>query len=167
MSDLQVLHERAKELEETLKMIEGIESTLKAANQRKRALEQNLTEAMLEAGVDSFDSNLRRFKLYNFYTGSWPKDPQMADRATEYLKERRADGLLKTTVTCEFGREEHKIAEKLASDIVEFSPVLKSGVHVMTLRSWVRKRVEEGMEIDLEILGLSSGQTVKITKLRR
>ena len=46
------------------------------------------------------------------------------------------------------------------------SPEIKKGVHPMTLKKFAKDRLEDGLPINLDLLGLYAGQTVKFKRVK-
>lgn len=149
--------------------IDSHQSRISELNKRLATIEQqDMVEMMHEAGVDEFVYKGRKFALKLWVGGTWPKDPEKAAAATQYLEDIGADGILKTIVSADFGKEQHQIAQLVYELMGEHcDPKIKSAVHVMTLRSFARRRLAEGTSIDLEALGLIAGHTVNVRKLPR
>lgn len=162
-----MLKKMSKLAEEASVISKNIESATKMLNEmskRLREIEQHdMVQLMEEAGVDTFSAHGLKFTLALWVGGVWPKDEAKAREATEYLESVDAAGLLKTTVSANFGRDEYELAKRVfevMSDACD--PTMKSGVHPMTLRAWARRRLEEGTEINLPALGLIAGRHVKV-----
>ena len=151
--------------------LEAAEAEAKRIKARIERIDtMDMVDAMHQAGVDDFTRHGRKYGLRLWVGGVWPKDPAAARDAEEYLVARRAGGLLKVSVQADFGRDERADAEdafRALSGGTTARTSIRSAVHPMTLRSWARKRLEDGDEIDLDRLGLRAGHRVTVRKGRR
>ena len=164
LKKMSLLAEEASDLDGEINSLqEIIKQKAKRLNEIKQ---QDMIHLMDEAGVSTFTFNGLKFTADTWFGGTWPKNKGAARDATNYLESIDASGIIKTTVSADFGREEYNLARKvydyLAADICD--PKIKTAVHPMTLRSWAKRRMEEGAAIDLPIIGLITGRHVKVTK---
>ena len=144
--------------------IDAHQTRISQLNKKLARIERgDMVEMMAEAGVEEFVYSGKKFALKMWIGGVWPKDPEKAQQATRYLENRGADGLLKTVVTADFGRDQHDRAQEVYDNMRNYcDPKIKSTVHPMTLRAWARRRLSEGEDIDLESLGLIAGHVVNV-----
>lgn len=103
-------------------------------------------------------------KVFPFVSGSLPKPQDARKAALQYLEKNGASGLLKTELTLEFGKSQHKKAVALAKQLIKkgLAPTVEETIHAQTLQKFARDRMENGQPIDLEVLGLFSGRIAKL-----
>jgi hypothetical protein len=85
--------------------------------------------------------------------------------AFKWLEEHEKDGIIKTKVLSEFGKGEMDDAKKALKAIEDagFSGILDRSVHPMTLKSFVKEQLEEGINIPLDVFGVFQFKEAKIT----
>ncbi len=86
--------------------------------------------------------------------------------AFAWLEEREFDGIIKTKVASEFGKGEIEQARAALKALEEagFTGVMDRNVHPMTLKSFVKERLEAGDSIPLDIFGVFEFKEAKITR---
>jgi hypothetical protein len=176
-----------RELYSVDKKIQDLEADLESAKARRedlvrRELPDYLKKiAQDKIGLPEFDVDL---VLENYYHANikadWP-DAQR-ERAFAYLEKRGDGDLIKTQVVMMFGRTElwkvrwlqatiSLLAQELrkageeAPEIPE--PYIQMTIPWNTLTAFVKEQVELGAQLDLDILGASVGQVVKIKKRKK
>jgi hypothetical protein len=89
--------------------------------------------------------------------------------AFAWLAERNFDGIIKTKVQSEFGKGEIEKARELVARINEagFDASLDQNVHPMTLKSFVKERLEAGDSIPLDVFGVFESKEAKIKLPKR
>ena len=162
----------AKEVVELTNHIEEVESQLKALKARRKDLtDKVMLDLMLESGTSRMVQNNIQFDVKLFVSGGWPKDPVDAQLAIDYLVSIGESDLIKSNVSADFPRLQFDTAEFVASRIEARYKDAKvqctHKVHPMTLKKFVRERIEDGESVDLNVLKIYTGQTVKIRKLNR
>lgn len=171
MSDsLKTLQECVRDVSNITERIEELESQLKAMKaHRKRMTDKVMLDLMLDCGLSTISSDSLKLEIKEYISGTWPKDIHQAQLATIWLEENNADGIIKYILTADFPKGDFEKAHDAQETLRDLGirPSLKKGVHTMTLRAWARKRLENGEPINLDVLGLYAGQTVKITKLNK
>ena len=147
--------------------IEKHQKLIKIMSESLRDIERHdMVELMNESGVEEFVYKGKKFALKLWIGGVWPKSDESAEKATKYLDSIDAAGLLKTFVSAQFGRDEHEQAQQVYDTLLRVcDPKMESKVHPMTLRAWARRRLAEGMDIDLDTLGLIAGHIVSVRSL--
>ena len=118
--------------------------------------------------------NLQKFTLTDgseisvkpIYAASIPKDRR--DEAFQWLRDHEFGDLVKNNVTVTFGRGEDDTAKDFIGLCGEqgFVPSQIEKVEPMTLKAWLRERVEEGDPIPLDLFGafISQRATIKRRK---
>jgi len=86
--------------------------------------------------------------------------------AFEWLRQRNEADIIKNTVSVRFNREQDNEAQAFVEDLLKrkLEPEQKSEVHPGTLRSWVKGRIEEGKELDMNLFGVWVGQRAEIKR---
>lgn len=165
---IEAVRESCKELIDLEAHKKSLDDELKSINKRIYTIKSvDIPERMAEAGcgdVFSLDTG-EIIKLSQYVSGSLPKDPEGRQKAFEALEEMEAGGLIKTEVKISFGKGEDENAKE-AVGILElngFTPECEKGVHSQTLAAFAREKLRDGEDIDLSVLGLTTGQTTKVT----
>lgn len=154
-----------KQLEDLNANIEHVESELKKLKQEKIRLSmENIPALMDEMGVDRIDVDGVSVQLGSFVSASIP--PDRKQEAYEWLREKGLDDIIKNEVILGFGRGEDETAQKIMLDLENrgFHPEAKTHIHAMTLKAFVRERVENGQPIDLDLFGAFVGKTANIKR---
>lgn len=169
------LRELAARLVEMKEDIDGLEVLL---SERKRELNdithRRMVDAMVECGLTEMKlPDGHKFVLQQFVSGSLPKPADDFDEegkrrradAVRWLEENGASNLIKSELSVTFGRTEHNLALDTQQLLIErgLPAVLESGVHSQTLQAWAREAIKNGDEVPFDILGLVTGQYVKVT----
>ena len=88
--------------------------------------------------------------------------------AYEWLREHGHDDIIKNTVSCQFGRGEDDLASsfKAFAEKEGYIPNQTEKIEPMSLRAFVKERVENGEEFPMELFGAYVGQRAVITKAK-
>lgn len=124
---------------------------------------RHIPELMEGLGMDSFKmSDGREVTVDNKINASITAEHKPA--AFLWLRDNNFDGIIKTNVDVSFGKGESADAEKAAELLREagFEPSVAENVHPMTLKSFVKERLEEGDEIPTEVFGIYEFKEAKI-----
>ena len=116
--------------------------------------------------------NLQKFTLTDgseiaikpVYSASIPKDRR--DEAYDWLRENGFGDLVKNNVTVTFGRGEDEKAVEFQGLVRSngFEPVQLEKVEPMTLKGWLRERVEAGDAVPLDLFGAYIANRATITR---
>ena len=128
------------------------------AKEKKQALhkitDEQLPEALEEMGLQKFTlTDGAEISVKPIYSASIPRDRK--DEAFQWLSDHEFGDLVKNNVTVTFGRGEDTIAK----DFVDlcgsqgFTPSQLEKVEPMTLKAWLRERVEAGDPVPLDLFG--------------
>lgn len=84
--------------------------------------------------------------------------------AFKWLEDNQFDGIIKTKLTSEFGKGEAANANKAAELLrnVGFDAEVKRSIHAMTLKSFVKERLEKGDKIPTDVFGVFEFKQAKI-----
>ena len=146
--------------------IESMESELHALKSRKHEIRSEImVDLMMEAQVTSVSHGGRVYALAPYVSGTWPKDPEKARGATEWLEGVGADGIIKSHISATFPRGDlHKARVVKDSLPPESHPKLETKVHPSTYKAFVRERLRNGEDLDTDALGVTIGNIVSIKK---
>jgi hypothetical protein len=88
--------------------------------------------------------------------------------AYEWLREHGYDDIIKNTISCQFGRGEDDQASsfKAFAEKEGYIPNQTEKIEPMSLRGWIKERVEKGEEFPMELFGAYVGQRAVITKAK-
>ena len=152
--------QRSKETQEAL--LEDINTRL---NNIRRL---QLPEAMNAAGVDRFRSSETgtEARLAFECAGALGTDEEERERKIDLLIGAGADEIVKMEVSVAFGKDDYAKAQALAGELNRrgLAAACYRTIHPMTLKAWVKERMEEGATLPLEEVGLWYGQVAKIRR---
>ena len=88
--------------------------------------------------------------------------------AYEWLREHGHDDIIKNTISCQFGRGEDDLASsfKAFAEKEGYVPTQTEKIEPMSLRGFVKERVENGDEFPMDLFGAYVGQRAIITKAK-
>ena len=88
--------------------------------------------------------------------------------AYEWLREHGHDDIIKNTISCQFGRGEDDLASsfKAFAEKEGYVPNQTEKIEPMSLRAFVKERVENGDEFPMDLFGAYVGQRAVITKAK-
>ena len=147
-----------KELEEKLK------------EEKKKLLkmtDEDLPALMTEANVLEFKLNDgSKITIKAQYGGSIKVENRPA--AFAWLRKHKHDDIIKNTISCQFGRGEDALASsfKAFAEKEGYIPNQTEKIEPMSLRGWIKERVEKGEEFPMELFGAYVGQRAVITKAK-
>lgn len=170
-ASLEALLVLAEETTEAEVAVSQMEEALSIAKKRLNDLKtKQLPELMASVNLDEFKISQGSYagvkiKISDFCSGSLPKEPEAREKGIKWLEEHDGSSLIKTDVNLVFGRSEHNQALSLVEDLrkKDYEVEMVSGVHASTLQSFVREKMKNGEEVDLDLLGLYIGRVAKIT----
>ena len=168
-SKLDQLNQMSDEVTGLAEAIEETKAALEALQKRYSTLTIDLMpDLMAEIGLGKkFERNGMMFTLGVFASGGWPKDPERAQVALEWLEANDMGGMVKTEVKATFGKGDIELAKEVFAAMEGLcDPLLESKVHPQTLQAMVRRRLRDGQEIDPPLLGLFAGRRVSVKKLK-
>ena len=141
------------------------------AKEKKQALhritDEQLPEALEEMGLQKFTlTDGAEISVKPIYSASIPKDRK--EEAFQWLRDHDFGDLVKNNVTVSFGRGEDKDARDFVDfcDAEGYAPNQLEKVEPMTLKAWLRERVEAGDPVPLDLFGafISQRATIKRSK---
>ena len=141
------------------------------AKEKKQALhkitDEQLPEALEEMGLQKFTlTDGAEISVKPIYSASIPKDRK--NEAFQWLRDHEFGDLVKNNVTVTFARGEDDKAKKFVDLCMSknFTPSQLEKVEPMTLKAWLRERVEGGDAVPLDLFGgyISQRATIKRSK---
>jgi hypothetical protein len=138
---------------------------LKKLKQEKHRLSMEAIPAFMdEMDVSRLDVGEVTVSLKPFVSASIPADRKQ--EAYEWLRDHGLDDIIKNDVVLSFGRGEDDTANKVMLDLENkgFHPESKTHIHAMTLKAFVKERVENGQPIDLDLFGAFVAKTADIKR---
>jgi len=154
-----------RQLENVVKDMDEAELHLKKLKQEKHRLSTEAIPALMsEMDVTRLDVGDVTVSLKPFVSASIPADRKQ--EAYQWLRDHGLDDIIKNDVVMSFGRGEDETANKVMLDLENkgFHPESKTHIHAMTLKAFVRERVENGQPIDLDLFGAYVAQTADIKR---
>jgi len=154
-----------RQLEDCVKQIDDVELALKRLKQEKHRLSTEAIPALMdEMDVTRLDVGDVTVALKPFVSASIPADRK--EEAYQWLRDHGLDDIIKNDVVLSFGRGEDDTANKVMFDLEKkgFHPESKTHIHAMTLKAFVRERVENGQPIDLDLFGAFVAKTADIKR---
>lgn len=164
---LEVLHKQLDEATALEEQLEQLDADAAAARTALNDLKtKRIPELMVELQMTDLTRNGWKVKLNDFVSGSLPKEEGPRQRAIDWLEKHDGGALIKTEISLTFAKSQHDEAKKLADRLAGegFAAEIASGVHAATLQAFARERLKNGEAVDTDVLGLYTGQVVKITK---
>jgi len=162
--DLSAISELAKLAKLHEKDIEEMEAMLKERKDQYRKLtEEVLPQALAEMGMKSFKmADGSSIEIKPFYSASI-KEEKRAE-AFAWLRDNGFGDLIKNNVSVRFGRNEDQQCSRLLQVLAERGYVAEQSekVEPMTLKAWVKERVEKGSEFPSDLFGAFIGQRAVI-----
>jgi hypothetical protein len=154
-----------RQVDELNKDIDMAEQHLKKLKQERHKVQTESIPALMdEMGVDRLDVGDVSVTLKPFVSASIPQDRRA--EAHQWLRDNGLDDIIKNDVVLSFGRGEDDKAHDIMLDLEQkgFHPESKTHIHAMTLKAFVRERVEKGLPIDLDMFGAYVAKTADIKR---
>ena len=129
--------------------------------------DEQLPEALEEMGLQKFIlTDGSEISVKPVYSASIPKDRR--EEAFQWLRDHEFGDLVKNNVTVTFGRGEDEDAKEFLNlcGSQGYAPDQLQKVEPMTLKAWLRERVEAGDAVPLDLFGafISQRATIKRSK---
>tara|TARA_R110002110_G_scaffold66205_1_gene181584 strand:- start:183 stop:719 length:537 start_codon:yes stop_codon:yes gene_type:complete len=158
--------ESCNKLLQTQEELQKVEEQVKKLKETERELsEQVIPNAMQAAGLSMIKlENGVSVDVRPFYAAKIPASKQ--EEAFEWLRENGAGGLIKNIVSLNFGKSEDQEASNLVEDLKTrgYAVDQKMKVEPMTLKAYVKERIQNGQKIDMELFGVYIASKTKLTK---
>ena len=143
-----------KDLDQLTIDINKKEEELKSLKLQKHLMSTEQIPTMMdEMGVQRLDVENLRVSLKPLINASIP--PTRRDEAYQWLRENDLDDIIKNDVIMSFGKGEDNMAGDIMYELEQrgMHPEKKTHIHSMTLKAFIRERVEKGLPIDLDLFG--------------
>lgn len=148
------LSDLVRKLRSVDQTIEMAEATMKILKQERQKLTTELIPGVMDAmGVERIDVDGVMVTRKLIVSASIPEARK--EEAFNWLREHQLDDIIKNDVIVSFGRGEDNAAKNAVGILREqgFDPETKTHIHAMTLKAFVKERVEDGKPIDLDLFG--------------
>ena len=152
--DMKTLSSLVKDLDQLTIDINAKEEELKSLKLQKHKMSTEQIPAMMdEMGVQRLDVENLSVSLKPLINASIP--PTRRDEAYQWLRENDLDDIIKNDVIMSFGKGEDNMAGDIMYELEQrgMHPEKKTHIHSMTLKAFIRERVEKGLPIDLDLFG--------------
>ena len=167
--DLTKIRQRAQALRDAYLKKLDLEDQLKQVSEGIKKIERDeLPEMFTNAGVSSItvgaDGNHPAFiaERVTVYTAKIPDEKRQA--AFEWFEQQGYGDLVKSVINIIFGMQEHeerlRVMEILAKNNVEY--YTNESVHHQTLKAFVKREIQGGRIIPMDLLGVYVFDEVKI-----
>ena len=163
--DMQTLSTAVRRLRQIELDVEQAEQHLKYLKQQKHSVSSEvIPQLMDQMGVERVDVDGLTCTKKQVVHASIPQDRKQ--EAFEWLREQGCDDIIKNDVTVSFGRGKDNEAGHVIGALRElgYEPEQKTQVHPMTLKAFVRERVENGKPIDLDMFGAFISNVAQIKR---
>lgn len=151
------------------KDIDRQEEILGAMKERLRKLTDEIIPAALaEKGMSKFTMvDGSEIEVKPYYSASISADNR--GEAFSWLRDNGYGDIIKNIVSTQFGRGEDELARDFITMARQQGFIVDQNekVEPMTLKAWVRERVERGEEFPTELFGAYIGQRAKIGKSKK
>ena len=163
--DMKTLSSLVKDLDQLTIDINEKEEELKSLKLQKHLMSTEQIPAMMdEMGVQRLDVENLSVSLKPLINASIP--PTRRDEAYQWLRENDLDDIIKNDVIMSFGKGEDNMAGDIMYELEQrgMHPEKKTHIHSMTLKAFIRERVEKGLPIDLYLFGAFVARTADIKR---
>lgn len=143
---------------------EAAEAAKEAQAKVRDIAEHRIPELMIQLGMSEFTTtNGIKLKINDVYRASIPKARR--DEAHAWLDEHDEGGMIKNNVIVGFGRDQGEAAGSLLTDLTNqgFNVKNEEKVESSTLRAWVKRQLEAGADIPMDLFGAAQIKQAKIT----
>ena len=154
-----------KDLDQLTIDINKKEEELKSLKLQKHLMSTEQIPTMMdEMGVQRLDVENLSVSLKPLINASIP--PTRRDEAYQWLRENDLDDIIKNDVIMSFGKGEDNMAGDIMYELEQrgMHPEKKTHIHSMTLKAFIRERVEKGLPIDLDLFGAYVARTADIKR---
>ena len=154
---------------EAANLEQKIQETEQRLKETKQALhkitDEQLPEALETMGLQKFTlTDGSEIAVKPIYSASIPKDRK--EEAFQWLRDHEFGDLVKNNVTVTFGRGEDDTAKDFINlcSLKGFTPDQLEKVEPMTLKAWLRERVEAGDPVPRDLFGAFIAQRATIKR---
>ena len=163
--DMKNLSSLVKDLNQITLNINEKEEELKALKLQKHKMSTEQIPAMMdEMGVQRLDVENLSVTLRPLINASIPQTRR--EEAFQWLRDNGLDDIIKNDVIMSFGKGEDNMAGDIMYELEQrgMHPEKKTHIHSMTLKAFIRERVEKGLPIDLDLFGAFVARTADIKR---
>ena len=163
--DMKNLSSLVKDLNQITLNINEKEEELKALKLQKHKMSTEQIPAMMdEMGVQRLDVENLSVTLRPLINASIPQTRR--EEAFQWLRDNGLDDIIKNDVIMSFGKGEDNMAGDIMYELEQrgMHPEKKTHIHSMTLKAFIRERVEKGLPIDLDMFGAFVARTADIKR---
>ena len=179
-NELGAVADMARKMQDLAHEINRLEDTLKQKKQDLKMLaEHDLPDLMQELNIRDFTlTNGSKVEIKDVITGSVPSQGAI-DRAKgddkdelrirqqqcfEWLRQNGGADLIKSNVEVQFGRNEDDACNEFTNELRNRHMHYKRGVgvHPSSLNSFIKERLAEGKEVDLDLFRVYTGRIANI-----
>jgi hypothetical protein len=161
--------ELAREIREKEKTVDNYEEAAKKAKAELLKLtDEDLPALMAELGLKSFKlDDGSTVEVKPTYGGHIKAENKPA--AFEWLRDHNYGDIIKNVVSVNFGAGEDDKAHEfiMQTSAQGYVPEQKTDVNAMTLKAWVRERVESGDEFPMALFGAFVGQRAVVKSAKK
>ena len=152
------LNEKQEQIDETEKYLKELKA------EKQRIAFEHIPMLMDEMAIERIDVDGLTVKLKPFVSASIPADRKQD--AFTWLRAHVLDDIIKNDIIVSFGRgQDNKAGDMMyALEQKGFHPEQKTHIHSMTLKAFVRERVEKGLPIDLDMFGAFVARTAEVKR---
>tara|TARA_R110001592_G_scaffold105281_1_gene296015 strand:- start:382 stop:996 length:615 start_codon:yes stop_codon:yes gene_type:complete len=152
------LNDKLGQIDETEQYLKGLKA------EKQRIATEQIPMLMDEMGIERVDVDGATVTLKPFVSASIPADRKQD--AFNWLREHGLDDIIKNDIVVSFGRGQDNMAGEVMHDLEKrgFHPENKTHIHSMTLKAFVRERVEKGQPIDLDMFGAYVARTAEVKR---
>ena len=154
-----------KDLDQLTIDINKKEEELKSLKLQKHLMSTEQIPTMMdEMGVQRLDVENLSVSLKPLINASIP--PTRREEAYQWLRENDLDDIIKNDGIMSFGKGEDTMAGDIMYELEQrgMHPEKKTHIHSMTLKAFIRERVEKGLPIDLDLFGAFVARTTDIKR---
>ena len=163
--DMKNLSSLVKDLNQITLNINEKEEELKALKLQKHKMSTEQIPSMMdEMGVQRLDVENLSVTLRPLINASIPQTRR--EEAFQWLRDNGLDDIIKNDVIMSFGKGEDNMAGDIMYELEKrgMHPEKKTHIHSMTLKAFIRERVEKGLPIDLDMFGAFVARTADIKR---
>ena len=163
--EMKTLSSLVKDLDQLTIDINAKEEELKSLKLQKHKMSTEQIPAMMdEMGVQRLDVENLSVSLKPLINASIPQTRR--DEAYQWLRDNGLDDIIKNDVIMSFGKGEDNMAGDIMYELEQrgMHPEKKTHIHSMTLKAFIRERVEKGLPIDLDLFGAFVARTADIKR---
>lgn len=157
LKSVQELAEKATNLDNKIKLLEN--DLKQAKKEHLQIIDNDLPSMMTEVGMSKFTMHDgSEVKITDVYSGHIKSDNQQ--EAFNWLRENGHADIIKNAVSINFSMGQDENSSRFVKFCKDngYEPTQKMGVHPMTLKAFIKERVEAGDSFPMQTFGAFVGQ---------